>query len=383
MDRATATRLLHRATRALAAGRPEMARAEAAIPVNDYLDPARFARELQLLRRQPVPIAASPDLALPGDHVALRRLGVPLLAVRGADGVLRAFVNVCRHRGAQVVPDGHGRDAQRFACPYHAWTYGTDGRLRGLPQRHGFPCLDMDASGLRPLAVAQAAGLVWVLPDPACADLDVTALLGPLAAELNAMGFMDAVPFLPRALDLRCNWKLLVDGTFEAYHFKVAHRETIASMFADNQQVIDEFGLNRRLYLVKSSLSADAAPAPTDFRPREHGNLIYFFFPATAILVQRDHAQLSFWEPVAPDRTTVHDMALLPQPPDSTKALGHWERNVALYRRTLGEDFALAESIQGGLASGANNALHFGRFEFAAPRFHAQLAALLDLAPPP
>ncbi|WP_038210458.1 aromatic ring-hydroxylating oxygenase subunit alpha [Xenophilus azovorans] len=382
MDPATASAILARALRSLAAGRPEMAAHDAEIPVRHYLDADRFARELRTLRRHPVPIAAAADLAQAGDHVAAHRLGAPLLAVRGDDGVLRAFLNVCRHRGAQVVPDGQGRGARRFACPYHAWTYGSDGTLRGLPQRDGFPGLDMGAAGLRPLAVAEAAGVVWVLPDPDCAGHDLRAQLGPLAAELDAMGFGMHVPFAPRRLELRCNWKLLVDGAFEAYHFKTAHRDTIASMFADNQQVIDEFGPNRRLYLVKAGLDTRTAPAPADFRPREHGNLIYFFFPGTAILVQGDHAQLSHWEPIAPDRTAVHELTLLPEAPAGDKALRHWERNVALYRRTLAEDYALAESIQAGLASGANEALRFGRFEFAAPRFHAQLEALCTAGAP-
>jgi len=375
MDPATAARLRDRALRALSAGRPEMAPQEAAIPVLHYLDPARFARELRTLRRHPVPVAAAAELARAGDHVAVRRLGVPLLAVRGDDGVLRAFLNVCRHRGAQVVPDGPGCGARRFACPYHAWTYGSDGALRGVPQRDGFPGLDTVAAGLRPLAVAEAAGVVWVLPEPACAGHDLRAQLGPLAVELEAMGLGTHVPFAPRRLDLQCNWKLLVDGAFEAYHFKVAHRETIAPLFADNQQVIDEFGLNRRLYLVKAGLDAAAAPAAQDFRPREHGNLLYFFFPGTTLLVQGDHAQLGHWEPLAPDRSAVHEFTLLPEAPAGDKALRHWERNVALYRQTLAEDYRLAESVQAGLASGANEALRFGRFEFAAPRFHAQLEA--------
>ncbi|WP_284619510.1 aromatic ring-hydroxylating oxygenase subunit alpha [Aquabacterium humicola] len=369
--------LLRRALAVLERHEPEMADAPSTIPVADYLDAERFERERTLLRRWPQPVAAADVLRAPGSHVSTDRLGVPLLVVRGDDGVLRAFVNVCRHRGARIVPPGTGQGSDRFACPYHAWTYGLDGRLRGVPQQVGFPSLDREAAGLRPLAVTERAGAVWVVPDTRCAAIDAGALLAPLADELDTMGFGTHAGFDPRTIERRCNWKLLADGSFEAYHFKVAHRATIAQMFADNVQIVDELGPHRRLFLVKASLDPTRPPAAEHFQPRQHGNLIYFFFPNTFFLVQVDHAQLSSVEPLAPETTRVHELTLIPDPPATDKALGHWQRNVALYRATLAEDHALAESIQAGLASGANSALTFGRFEFAAVRFHAQLDAAL------
>jgi phenylpropionate dioxygenase-like ring-hydroxylating dioxygenase large terminal subunit len=377
MTPTTAQDLLRRALAVLERREPEMAAGQAAIPVDAYLDGARFESERALLRRWPQPVAAADALRAPGSHVSTDRLGVPLLVVRGDDGVLRAFVNVCRHRGARIVPPGAGRGAERFACPYHAWTYGLDGRLRGVPQQVGFPALNRAASGLQPLAVAERAGVVWVVPDAACAGVDAAALLGPLAEELDAMGFATHAGFDPRTIELRCNWKLLADGSFEAYHFKVAHRATIAALFADNVQIVDELEPHRRLFLVKSALDPAQPPAAEGFEPRRHGNLIYFFFPNSFVLVQGDHAQLSSSEPLAPDATRVHELTLIPEAPAGDKALGHWQRNVALYRATLAEDYALAESIQAGLAAGANAALTFGRFEFAAVRFHAQLDAAL------
>jgi hypothetical protein len=91
------------------------------------------------------------------------------------------------------------------------------------------------------------------------------------------------------------------------------------------------------------------------------------------ILVQPDHAQLSSLEPLSATRTRVHEVALVPQPPASDKATRSWQANVDLYRRTLAEDYELAESIQTGLATGANEALTFGTFEYSALRFHSQL----------
>ncbi len=362
--------LYDRAQAVLRTGRPEMAETTFASPVGRYLDPDRLAAERALFRRHPQVLCVAADL--PADGWLARDVGgVPVLATRDGSGRVRAFLNTCRHRGARLVAEGSGSGRRAFACPYHAWTYGTDGSLRGVPQAWGFPGLDTAARGLRTLAVAERAGLIWVATDPATDGLE----LGSLAGELEALGFAGHVPFMARAFELAANWKLMMDASFEGYHFKVAHRDTIAAMFADNVQLIDEHGLNRRLYLVRSHLTPDTPAA--DFAFREHGNIIYFFFPATIVLVQRDHAQLTWLEPLAPDRTRVHDVALIPAPPDGEKALGHWKRNVDLYRRTLDEDYALMESMQCTMASGANDSLTFGTFEFAAARFHAQLESEL------
>lgn len=367
---AIGTGLYDRAQAVLRNARPEMADTTFASPVGRYLDAGRLEAERDLFRRFPQVLCPAADLAADG-WFARDVGGVPVLATRSAEGELRAFLNVCRHRGAKLVADGSGTGRRAFACPYHAWTYGTDGCLRGVPQAWGFPGLDKADRGLRRLKVAERAGLIWVATDPAATDLD----LGPLADELDALGFATHVPFAPRTFELAANWKLMLDASFEGYHFKVAHRDTIAAMFADNVQLVDEHGLNRRLYLVRASLTPQTAPG--DFVLREHGNIIYYFFPATILLVQRDHAQLTCLEPLSPSRTRVFDVALIPTPPVAAKALGHWQRNVDLYRRTLDEDYALMESMQCTMTSGANEALTFGAFEFAAARFHTQLESEL------
>lgn len=369
-----AAELHRRATSVLLAGRSDAEGQGDRVPVDQYLDETMAHQELGLLRRHPQPVAGSSSLAAsPGAWLSLTHFGVPLLLVRQESGRVQAFMNVCRHRGARVVPEGSGSGARAFVCPYHAWTYRPDGGLRGVPEAFGFPCLQQEESGLRPLATAERAGVVWVVLDPALSAEDSRAHLGALMDNLESLaGLRTPVAYAPRSYEVQANWKLLVDGAFEAYHFQVAHRETIAHMFMHNLQVVDEFGLHRRLYLLKSKFAKDR-PEAAGFDPRRYGNLTYFFFPNTTILVQPDHAQLSSLEPLGATRTRVHELTLIPEAPASDKATAHWDANVALYRRTLAEDYALAESIQTGLASGANEALSFGTFEYSAPRFHAQL----------
>ena len=368
-----ATELHRRASAAVLAGRSDAQGEGAQVPVSEYTDEARARAESRLLRRHPQPVAPSSSLVAPGAWLSLTYMDTPLLLVRQESGQVQAFLNVCRHRGARVVPEGSGGEARAFVCPYHAWTYKPDGALRGVPESFGFPCLKQEESGLRKLATAERAGVVWVVLDPALAGSDPDAHLGVLMHNLESLsGMRNPVGFAPRSYEVAANWKLLVDGSFEAYHFKVAHRDTIAHMFVGNMQIVDEFELNRRLYLIKSKFAQDK-PEAAGFDPRRYGNLTYFFFPNTTILVQPDHAQLSSLEPLGPARTRVHELTLIPEAPASDKATAHWEANVELYRRTLAEDYALAESIQAGLASGANEAFTFGSFEFAAPRFHSQL----------
>ncbi|MBV8249297.1 MAG: aromatic ring-hydroxylating dioxygenase subunit alpha [Comamonas sp.] len=348
------------------------------VAVDDYRCTTRFAQELSLFRRHPQAVAAGQSLAAPGSWLSLTHLGTPLLLVRQADGELQAFLNVCRHRGARLVPEGSGENARAFACPYHAWTYRADGGLRGVPQAEGFPCLKPEESGLQRLEVTERAGLAWVILDPGQSDLDPAAMLEPLISDLAGLaGMQTPQAFAPRSYEVEANWKLLVDGIFEAYHFKVAHRQTIAAMFAGNVQLVDEAGLHRRLYLIKSNFAREQ-PGPEDFEPRRYGNLTYFFFPNNLVLVQPDHAQFSCIEPLSPTRSRIHEITLIPEAPASEKAVMHWQANVDLYRRTLAEDYALAESIQQGLASGANEFFNFGSYEYSIPRFHAQLAQQLD-----
>lgn len=351
------------------------------IQASQYMSEAVTSQELSLLRQHPQPVATSSSLASPGSWLSMTHFGVPLLLVRQENGQAQAFVNVCRHRGARVVPEGSGSEARTFVCPYHAWSYGPDGALRGVPESFGFPCLKREESGLRKLATVERAGVVWVVLDPSLSESDPGARLGALMDSLEALeGLHMPVGFAPRSYIVEANWKLLIDGTFEAYHFKVAHRKTIAHMFAGNMQIVDEFDLHRRLYLIKTKFSEDK-PEITDFDPRKYGNISYFFFPTTMILVQPDHAQLSSLEPLSATRTRVHEITLLPQAPTSDKATRYWQANVDLYRRTLAEDYELAESIQAGLATGANEALTFGTFEYSALRFHSQLQQQLAAIP--
>ena len=115
-------------------------------PVASYLSDEHFADELEVFRRLPTVFCPSAALPKPGSYVARSAAGVPIVAVRGDDGKVRAFYNACRHRG-MMVAEGMGT-VGAFVCRYHAWAYGLDGQLKHVPGNKGFPELDWEAHGL-------------------------------------------------------------------------------------------------------------------------------------------------------------------------------------------------------------------------------------------
>lgn len=377
MDQTTATALIRRTLDHLADGTTDMLPAGHVRPVTFYTDEAQFARErANLFRRLPVAIGYSADVAKPGDFVTHDLSGVPLLAVRGRDGKLRAFVNACRHRGTRVEWEACGRGKRAFVCPYHAWTYGDDGALAHIPHEEGFPGLDRARRGLVPVRAAEHAGLVWAVPDAAWTG-DLSRMLAPLAGELDALGLAAHVPYAPRRYEVAANWKLVNDSSLDSYHIRHAHRKTIASLFLDTMCIFDRFGQNQRLFLAKRSIETLRNTDPAGWRIRDHGSPLYFFFPGTIVLLEPDHAQIAQVWPLSPDRTLVTGATLIPEAPASEKARAHWDKNVHIFWNTLIEDFALMESKHSTLRAGANSELVFGRFEHSAAWFHEAVDAAL------
>ncbi|MDQ2733918.1 MAG: aromatic ring-hydroxylating dioxygenase subunit alpha [Pseudomonadota bacterium] len=252
--------LWHRAKEAIAGTSPQRG-APSAGPVSRYLDPERHRREIAALRALPQAIGPASKVSEAGDWFAAAVLGVPILATRSDDGVLRTFINVCRHRGAVIAPiDACGNERGRFVCPYHSWTYDGRGALVGRPHEADFPHVPRATASLVELPVAERCGLVWVIPSPLDA-FDWDAYIGPLGRELEALGY-DSRTVSPheRRFAQLSNWKLVLDANLESYHFQYAHRATIAHLFFDNLVQQESFGRHQRIVLPKRSL-AEAAHA--------------------------------------------------------------------------------------------------------------------------
>jgi phenylpropionate dioxygenase-like ring-hydroxylating dioxygenase large terminal subunit len=348
-------------------------------PAVSYLGEPRLALEQQhLFRSLPIAVAHAAALPSPGDFVTHDASGVPLLVVRGDDGKVQAFLNVCRHRGTRVEDLPCGRK-KAFVCPYHAWSYARDGHLLGIPHEEGFAGVDRSSRGLVRVPTGEAGGLVWArlsrATSDADAELDARAYLGELAEDLEGFGLATAHVYAPRSFTKELNWKLALDIFLEAYHLRTAHKDSIYGIFFDNLGLVDLVGPHRRNVFPKRSIRELSGQTDDALGGvlRTHANVLFHLFPNTLVLVQPDHsAVIHFW-PDGPTRTRVTSYTAVPEAPLTPKARAHWDANNAILYDATDEDFALGESIQRGLASGANEHVLFGAFEHALTHFHAQI----------
>jgi phenylpropionate dioxygenase-like ring-hydroxylating dioxygenase large terminal subunit len=379
MNRDSEIALCQRVLDHIAAGTTDQAETTYRQPTEHYTSPERLARELaSVFGRLPLAVAHVSELAAPGDFLTRRIGDTPVLLTRDRAGAVRGFLNVCRHRGTQVVQEERGRGARGFACPYHAWAYGLDGALLAIPHAGGFPGIEPGAAaGLVPLPTASAAGFVWISLDRDGPPLDPVAWLGPLAAELEGFALPAHHVHGPRAIELQQNWKLAADGALETYHLRATHRTSIYPLFHDNLGLVDVFGPHIRTVFPKRSIRELAAVPTSAWNLRAHANILYLLFPNTILLVEPDHAMVLHTYPVGTDRCRFDAYALIPEPPASDKALAYWAANLAVFYGAVAEDFARGDSIQAALRAGANRELTFGRFEHALAAFHRALDAAL------
>jgi choline monooxygenase len=270
----------------------------------------------------------------PGSFLTTDAGGVPLLVTRGRDGELRAFLNVCRHRGA-VLTEGCG-SRETIQCHYHAWTYDLDGSLRAAPRSEREPGFEKDELSLVPASVGVWGPFLFVNPDPDAAPLDDW--LGELPAILARDLDLDAVAFHSRVeFGSNANWKVVTENFLECYHCPTAHPGFSASVDVHPDRYVLE-------------------PHPTFSSQHcvsraggERGQF-HLLYPNTGINVFPGPANLSIGPiaPAGPGRTERYlDYFFAPDADEQ------WLSEFFAFDDQVGrEDTALVESVQRGMASG-------------------------------
>ncbi|MCB0961327.1 MAG: Rieske 2Fe-2S domain-containing protein, partial [Acidimicrobiales bacterium] len=206
------------------------------IPTERYTDPAMFELEREhVFARSWLFAGHESEWPDPGSYRTTTRSGAPLVVVRGDDGVLRAFYDACRHRGAPVTREACGT-ARRLTCQYHSWSYGTDGTLKQVPDARSFAGLDKDALGLVPVRCEVSDGWVFVNEDPGAADLRT--YLGPVAAQMADLDGPSMRAVATVVHPLACNWKLMVDAFLEVYHVRTVHPDNAAILYDDQATTV-------------------------------------------------------------------------------------------------------------------------------------------------
>jgi phenylpropionate dioxygenase-like ring-hydroxylating dioxygenase large terminal subunit len=338
-----------------------------------YDSPERLRQEKDILfRKYPLLMGLSGQLRGPGDFLTDDFSGVPIVVVRDGDGVVRAFLNVCQHRGARVA-QGCGNTGRVFTCPYHAWSFDLTGKLVGIPHGSNFEGMDKDHRGLVELPAVERDGLIWVVPTPnANAKLDIDAHLAGLGPELANYGLAGYHHHETRIMHRKLNWKIVIDTFLEPYHFAFLHADTVGPIFFPNLCLFEAFGPHLRETLPRRTIETLRAKPEAEWDLIPHTALVYVLFPNTVLVMQGDHVET--WR-VFPNADKVGECVMyldffVPEPAETESARRHWDRNMDLTIRTVDEeDFPVGEGIQSGIAAKAQSEMVFGRNEPALAHF--------------
>ena len=339
------------------------------IPFDWYSDPAVLRLERERIFRRTWQYAGRADqVAEPGAFFTCDLAGVPIVVVRDEEGGLRAFLNVCRHRGS-LVCEGEGKRAS-LQCPYHAWTYGLDGSLRAAPRSERVPGFDKEALGLVAVQVDAWGPFVFVNPDPEAEPLAET--LGELPALVAASGVdLDSLRFLKRASgdEYAANWKVCSENFLECYHCQVAH--------PDFSKVVD---VSVDAYVLEESRTFSTQYGPVreawkgDFDPRgpiARGQF-HFLWPNLTLNIMPGHPNLSIGPivPTGPETTARFlDYFVGPDVDDA------WIAEMLEFDDQVGaEDRVLVERVQKGLRGGG---IEHGRLMGDSERLIAHFQGLL------
>lgn len=349
-------------------------------PVDDYTDPAQLNAEWKkLFHEMPIAVGLSCELSEPGAYLTEDRLGIPILAIRGDEGQLRAFANVCRHRGTKLLR-GCGVTKRRISCPYHAWSYTRDGALAHVPHDAAFTAdVDLGALGLTPLPAVERHGLIWVVPTVGAA-CDVDAFLGPVGDELASFGIEDYHHYETRSLRQAMNWKLVIDTFLETYHLGALHRTTVFPILHGDVGAFDPMGLHLRNIYARRGLEGLREKPQSEWNLIKQTSIVYGLFPNTVFVMQGDHIETwrVFPDPEDVDTAEIVVSLYTPEPAKTESAKRHWDRNMDLLVRTvMEEDFPVGQEIQRGFHSGAQEHILYGRNEPALAHFHAAVRGAL------
>jgi choline monooxygenase len=327
----------------------ESLRAGATLPASWYTSEAVFRRETRAIFSHYWQYACRIDeVAHPGDYLACRAGNIPVVVVRDLNHELTAFVNVCRHRGAEIVLEGSRGNRSTLQCHYHAWTWGLDGRLRAAPGSEDEPCFRNEDYPLIPLAVGVLGPFVFVKPDPQAPTWDemigeLPRILLAAPSPLTTLQFRER-----RTYDLRANWKIVVENFLECYHCAIAHKG-FANLIDLKEYTITPhryFSTQRGPLKASAKARADAACFLTEGCAQE--GIYNYLWPNFMVNLYpgRGNASTNVILPVAPDRTlAIYDYYF-------EEGMQEAATMVAFIDQVQQEDIIICESVQRGLNSG-------------------------------
>ena len=328
------------------------------LPAWTYRDPDFFAAEQERVFRPSWQVVChESDVPHEGDWHTLDYLGESVIVVRGKDKALRAFTNVCRHRGSRLV-DGSSGCAKKLVCPYHAWTYDLDGRLTGVPDSASYPKLDKGKAGLVPVDLELWRGFVFVrLADDG--GPTVAQMMAPYETMVEPYRFEDLralgrVTLRPRSI----NWKNIGDNYSDGLHIPVAH-PGLTRLFGKSYgveatphvdrmwgEMVDRPSDNWSERLYQTLLP----PVPHLPEERQRFWLYFKLWPNVAFDIYPDQVDFMQWLPVSPTESLIREISYV-LPDDRREMRAARYLNWRINRQVNAEDTVLITRVQDGMQS--------------------------------
>ena len=344
------------------------------------------AEKRAFLRAAPQVVCHEADIGQAGDWRSLEYLGESVIVIRGDDGNVRAFANLCRHRGSRLV-DGTGGCAKVLTCPYHAWSYSRAGELVGVPHRSEYPGLDVGALGLIRLALERWHGFLFVTLE--AGGPSVASMMAPYEREIAPYRFEDLRAIGRVTLRTRSlNWKTIADNYSDGLHIPVGH-PGLSRLFGRSYQIEARDGVDRMQGELREEASENISErAYQHFLPSSHSKkwLYYKLFPNVAFDIYPDQIDFMQFLPVSATQTVIREVSYAL--PDTRREMSaarylNWRIN----RRVNAEDTELIARVQLGMASPSYIPGPLGTSEVCLRSFAQKLRRLIPEArlerPPP
>jgi Rieske 2Fe-2S family protein len=332
------------------------------LPGRYYTDPAIFEREMRdIFSRQWLYACRAQDVPAPGRFVRVTIANENVIVVRGRDQELRAFLNVCRHRGAMLCTAGSGEVGRSIRCPYHAWSYRLDGSLMSAPNWNSVADVDKADYGLHPVHLTEFHGLVWLnlatdpvpLEEQVWPQLDYR--LGGDKAKFARYNLAGLVAGRQVDYTVAANWKLIQENFQECYHCSTIHPELVdtlpqfRSIAGSNYQTDGyHFAADKASFSVSGQAILPRLPGLTDSDDRKYYGMVLRSNCLLSLLP--DHVIVHRFQPAGPELTTVTCEWLFPP---ETVAAYDVSDTVELFHRVNLQDFAAAELCQPNMKSRA------------------------------
>ncbi len=350
------------------------------------------AEQAAFLRVAPQVVCHEREIASPGEWRSIEYLGESVIVIRGDDGAVRAFSNVCRHRGSRLV-DGTGGCAKVLTCPYHAWSYARDGRLVGGPHRQEYPGLETEQLGLKPVALERWHGFLFVTLESGAPS--VAEMMAPYEDEVALYRFEELqvigrVTIRPRPL----NWKTIADNYSDHLHIPVGH-PGLTRLFGRNYRIEAKDHVDR----MEGDLAEKESANPSErtyqrllprvgHLPESHQRkwLYYKLFPNVAFDIYPDQVDFMQFLPVSATETVIREISYA-LPDDRREMTAARYLNWRIHRTVNAEDTELISRVQLGMQSASYEAGPLGTSEVCLRSFARKLRKMIPEArlssPPP